>query len=426
MNIRIRGITRNVVVLGIVALLTDMSTEMLYPLIPIFLTGSLGLPIQFVGFIEGIAEGISNGLRWLGGLLSDMTRRRKPFVFWGYLLSALSKPVMGLAAVGGWGVFLAGRSADRFGKSVRSAARDALIADSTDKQYRGVAFGFHSAMDTCGAIIGPLMAIAILVFWPGMSIAWLFLVALVPSLAASMVALAGIKDITHQASTQKAFTRLAFWQYYPTGFWLLLAACTIFSLGNSSDTFLILRSVGLTYAGNISIHTKAVFGCAIFAMFNVVFAATATPCGKLSDLLSRKAVILAGWGIYILVYAGFAFTSHAGTVWPLMAVYGLYWALTDGVMKAYVNDLVIASKRAGALGLFYTITGTSQLLASFMAGFAWDHFGVMWAMLLGVIFPLMAIPILLFVRQPETRLVQKCKCNVSLRYRSNLKSSKRS
>ena len=157
--------------------------------------------MEFVGFIEGIAEGISNGLRWLGGLLSDMAQRRKPFVFWGYLFSALSKPIMGLAVIGGWGVFLIGRSADRFGKSVRSAARDALIADSTDKQYRGVAFGFHSAMDTCGAIIGPLMAIAILLFWPHLSIAWLFLVALVPSLAATVVVLFSVRDIPHTAVT---------------------------------------------------------------------------------------------------------------------------------------------------------------------------------------------------------------------------------
>jgi len=395
---RIKGITRNVVVLGVVALLTDMASEMLYPLIPIFLTGSLGLNVQFVGVIEGIAEGISNGLRWLGGMLSDMSRRRKPFVVWGYLLSAMSKPVMGLAAVSGWGVFLLGRSTDRFGKSVRSAARDALIADSTDQEYRGVAFGFHSAMDTCGAIIGPLIAIAIMVFWPGMGIAWLFLAALVPSLAATVVAAAAVRDIPHEASRQETRNTLKFWQHYPGPLWVLMAAGAVFSLGNSSDTFLILRSTGIVM-GDASVHEKAIFGCAIFAAFNVVFAAAATPFGHLSDKLSRKTVILAGWAIYICVYGGFVFAATTAAVWVLMAAYGLYWGLTDGVMKAYVNDLVSKEQRAGAIGLFYTVTGTAQLLASFMAGYAWDKGGPSWAMALGVIFPAVAIGILLCVRK---------------------------
>lgn len=396
--LKIKGITRNVVVLGIVALLTDMASEMLYPLIPIFLTGSLGLNVQFVGVIEGIAEGIANGLRWVGGVLSDMSRRRKPFVFWGYLLSAVSKPVMGLAAATGWGTFLLGRSADRFGKSVRAAARDALIADSTDAQYRGVAFGFHSAMDTCGAIIGPLIAIAIMLFWPKMPIAWLFLAALVPSLTACTVALAAVKDIPHEISTEQKRAKLRFWQHYPGAYWVLMAASMVFSLGNSSDTFLILRSTGLVMAQE-SVHQKAIFGCAIFAAFNVVFAAAAIPFGKLSDSLGRKAVILAGWLIYILVYTGFTLTTSTATVWVLMGTYGLYWALTDGVLKAYVNDLVSSDQRAGAIGLFYSITGTAQLLASFMAGYAWDYGGPQWAMALGIIFPAAAIPILICVKE---------------------------
>lgn len=170
-----RGITRNVAILGWVSFLTDVASEMLYPVMPLFLVGTLGASPALLGLIDGIAEGISSGTRWITGALSDRYRRRQPFVVAGYTLSAFSKPVMGLASVViGWPLFLAGRCADRLGKSIRTSARDALIADSTDPQYRGIAFGFHRALDTLGAVVGPLVALLIITMRPGTSLAWLF------------------------------------------------------------------------------------------------------------------------------------------------------------------------------------------------------------------------------------------------------------
>jgi hypothetical protein len=193
---RIRGITRNVVILGLVSFFTDLSTEMLYPIIPLFIVGSLGASPALLGLIEGVAEGISSSLRWAGGLWSDRTGGRKPFVVAGYGLSAVSKPLMGLAAFAlGWPLFLAGRCSDRLGKSVRTAARDALIADSTDPAYRGVAFGFHRAVDTGGAVTGPLLALLVIVLWPNVSLATLFFVAFLPGLLSVLLAGAGVRDM---------------------------------------------------------------------------------------------------------------------------------------------------------------------------------------------------------------------------------------
>ncbi len=193
---RLRGITRNVVVLGLVSFFTDMATEMLHPIIPLFVVGTLGASPALLGLIEGVAEGISSGLRWVGGILSDRTGRRKPFVVLGYALSALSKPVMGGAALaGGWPVFLFGRSSDRLGKTVRTAARDALIADSTSPPFRGRAFGFHRAVDTAGAVAGPLLALVIVTLWPGVPLAWLFVVAFVPGALSVALAALGVREI---------------------------------------------------------------------------------------------------------------------------------------------------------------------------------------------------------------------------------------
>src|SRR5581483_1261768 len=194
---KLRGITRNVVVLGFVSFFTDVASEMLYPVIPLFLvSAALGGTPALLGLIDGLAEGISSGLRWIGGALSDRFGRRKPFVFAGYTLSALSKPLMGAAAYfGGWPIFLVGRCSDRLGKSIRTSARDALIADSTDPQYRGVAFGLHRAMDTCGAILGPLAALVILLIRPNTPLQWLFFIAVVPGLVSSLLVAGTVREI---------------------------------------------------------------------------------------------------------------------------------------------------------------------------------------------------------------------------------------
>ena len=361
---RLQGITRNVIVLGWVSLLTDLASEMLYPVIPLFVTGILGASPAVLGLIEGVAEGGSTVLRWVTGALSDRFRRRKPFVVGGYALSAVSKPVMGLAAYAlGWPLLLAGRIADRLGKSVRTSARDALIADSTDPAHRGVAFGLHRAMDTTGAVLGPLLALAAVMLWRSLPLQYLFFLALVPGLLSAALALAAIRDIPHEPQPGGGKSP-SLWQHFPGAFWRLILAAGVFSLGNSSDSFLILRSKEL----GLSLRQVVL----AFALYNATYVVGATPFGRLSDRIGRKPLIVAGWAVYAVVYAGFGVARSHLAPWFLLATYGVYQALSEGVTKALVSDVVPAHQRAGAIGLFYTVAGLGQLLASLLAGRLWS------------------------------------------------------
>lgn len=399
---RLRNISRNVVMLGLVSLCNDLATEMLYPIIPLFVIGALGSSPAILGVIEGVAEGISSGLRWVGGAWSDRLGRRKPFVVAGYGLSALSRPVMGAAAfVLGWPLFLVGRSSDRLGKAVRTAARDALIADSSPNDARGLAFGFHRTCDTFGAVLGPLVALLVLKLWPSLPLATLFFIALVPALGSVLIAAIFVREVSPQnddatppqeaGSTPQATARL---RDLPRGFWMFLAAYALFSLGNSSDSFLLLR------ARDIGLSLDRVI--LVYALFNVVYALCATPFGRLSDRIGRRPVLAAGWLVYAGVYVGFAVWGAAAAPWVLMAAYGLYHALTEGVTKALVTDFVPAGQRGGALGLFLAVAGVSQVVASLAAGALWNvrPFGtaVVLPLALGAVLSLAAIPLLLAAR----------------------------
>jgi MFS family permease len=390
---KIRGLSRNVIILGWVSLLNDMASEMLYPVIPIFITQTLGASAELLGLIEGVAEGGGSILRWLTGLFSDRFRRRKPFVVWGYFLSALAKPFIGAAKyTGGWPLILAGRVADRIGKAIRTSPRDALIADSTDPLHRGLAFGFHRMMDTIGAIAGPLSLLAILTFWPKFPLAWIFFVAIVPGLASVAVAAVAVEDPFHEPTASKAPPRL--WQSHSSSFWLFILAMAVFAIGNSADSFLILRStnLGLGFRGVIL----------AYALFSAVFAATATQLGRLSDRIGRKPVIIAGWLVFAGVYLGFSAARSSAEVWGLFAVYGLYQSLTDGVTKAMIADVVEPHQRGGAIGLFYTVTGVCQIAANLITGRLWNvwllNHHLQAGLLTGAIAAIVAIPVLAIVR----------------------------
>lgn len=380
------------IALGWVSFFMDVASEMLYPVMPLFLVGALGASPALLGLIDGIAEGGSSLLRWVAGAVSDRFRRRKPFVVAGYTLSAVSKPVMGLAALaGGWPVFLVGRCADRVGKSIRTSARDALIADSTDPRYRGLAFGLHRAMDTAGAVLGPLLALGVLLAWPAMPLAWLFGIALGPGLLSSLLAAIVVRDVPHAPGAGRLPSLL---QSYPAPFWRLILANAIFSLGNSSDSFLILRSreLGLSFPQVVL----------AFAVYNAVYALGALPLGKWSDRAGRKPVIIGGWLAYACVYVGFARATSAAAPWVLLGFYGVYQAMTEGVTKAMVSDVVPADRRAGAIGLFYTVSGVGQLVASLVAGGLWNvrWFGgtTMAAFAVGAACAVAAVPVLASVR----------------------------
>lgn len=357
---------RNVKSLGLVSFFTDIASEMLYPIIPLFIVGTLGASPAILGVIEGLADGLASSLKWVGGKLSDRTGKRKPFVIVGYSLSALSKPIMGLAAVvagpAAWGIFLTGRISDRIGKAVRTAPRDALIADSVPKEQRGAAFGFHRAMDTCGAIVGPLITLIVINRFPDLPLHYLFFVAVIPGAVSVLVAWKYVTEIRVAPKSEKS---QAVKHSYTARFWWIVIAFAIFSLGNSSDSFLLLRAreLGLSFS-------QVIFA---YSLYNLVGALLAWPLGQLSDRIGRVPLIVTGWLIYALVYSIFAFNQTSLVVWLSMCGYGVYAALTEGVIKAMVSDHIESAHRASALGIVAGIGGVCQVIASIVTGLLWPQ-----------------------------------------------------
>jgi len=352
------GVKRPVFVLGVVSFLTDVSSEMVYPLVPLFLTSTLGAPLVAVGLIEGLAEGAASLFKTAGGWLSDRLGVRRPLVIAGYALSAASKPLMAAAYV--WPVALLVRFGDRTGKGIRTAPRDALVADVTPPELRGRAFGFHRAADTLGAVTGPVAALGLLAAFDD-SFRLVFIVAFAPAVAG--VALLSLVRERPPGAAETAAAASG-WRDLGAGFYVFLAVSLLFAVGNSSDVFLLLRAknVGL---GN----TEVVLA---YVVFNLVYATVAMPAGIASDRLGRRVVIGLGFAIFAAVYAGFGLAGGGAAIWPLFAVYGLYMAMTEGVGRALVVDFVPAERRATALGLYQGAMGAMILLSSVIAGALWD------------------------------------------------------
>ncbi|MFM9108616.1 MAG: MFS transporter [Chloroflexota bacterium] len=359
------GLPRNVVVLGVVSFFADLSTEMVYPLIPLFLTGVLGAPVAVVGLIEGIAESTASLLKVASGWWSDRVGRRLPLAVAGYGLAAVGKLL--LAVAWAWPVVLLARFVDRTGKGLRGSPRDALIADSTEAGSRGRAFGFHRAMDTAGAAIGPLIGLALVAALDG-QLRPVFALAVIPGLL-SVAALAMVREPAAAARTAPAAPlrlSLSLEGFDPRLRRFLLAAAA-FALGNSSDVFLILRAreLGLT-------ATAAVLA---YVLFNLTYMAAALPAGSLSDRIGQTRVYVAGLLVFALVYLGFAAAREGWQIWPLFAAYGLYMALTEGVGKALIADLAPRDRRATAIGVYGALTGIGLLVSSTAAGLLWDRVG---------------------------------------------------
>ncbi len=354
------GLTRNVTLLGVVSGLTDISSEMLYPVVPVFLTSVLGAPMQVVGLIEGVAEATASFMKILGGRLSDLAGRRKPFVVAGYSLSAISKPVLALAA--SWHFVLFSRFIDRVGKGLRTSARDALIASSTDKAHWGKAFGFHRAMDTLGAALGPLAALAMIEFMkpaaPNYKL--IFLTAFVPALFGVGVLVWLVKE--HAAASPAAAGAAA--EPMSRDFKTFTAMYAVFAIGNSSDVFLIMKakSMGFTLSHVILAYTG----------YNLVYASLAAPAGWISDRLGKVRTMVFGLLVFACVYAGFALASRGWHVWVLFALYGFYGAFSEGIAKAVIAHLSSGSNRATAMGWFQGTLGFVAFGASAMAGLLWD------------------------------------------------------
>jgi MFS family permease len=357
-------------VLGVTSFLTDISSEMLVNLLPLFLANVLGAGTAVIGLIEGLAESTASLLKVVSGWLSDKLGRRKWLTVAGYGLSTVVKPILYVCA--SWSAVLGVRVADRVGKGIRTAPRDALIADSIDEGQRGLSFGLHRAMDTAGAFCGLLVATGVV--WAMQAggdvlehstFRLVVLFSIFPAVLAVLVLAFGARDVPRRDERPQA-PSLTLQGFDPRfrGFLLILA---LFTLGNSSDAFLILR------AQERGLSVLAVMG-ALLAL-NLVYTLVSGPAGMLSDRIGRRRVIVGGWLLYGLVYLGFALAGAGWQVWVLYALYGMYYGLTEGAARALVADIVRADQRGTAYGLFNAVVGVTALPASVLAGLLWRGLG---------------------------------------------------
>lgn len=368
-RVRLRTLPRNVWTVTVTSLFTDISTDMIINLLPLFLSNVLGASTGIIGLIEGAAETTAGLLKLISGWLSDRLGRRKWLTVLGYSLSTLAKPLLFFA--GSWGVVLAVRVVDRIGKGIRTAPRDALVADSITPEQRGVAFGLHRAGDTAGATLG--LCGALLLIWLAqgnttlltpMTFRLLVVISILPALLAVIVLVLGTRDVP--VTTRRTLPRLAFADF-ERPFKLFMLSIVIFTLGNSSDAFIVLRAQerGLSLVG--------VLGMLI--SFNLIYTLVSIPAGAWSDRIGRRRVVLVGWLLYALVYAGLALADSGIQVWLWMTIYGVFYGLTNGTTRALVADLVMEDQRGTAYGIYNAGVALMALPASVVAGIVWQGIG---------------------------------------------------
>ena len=383
------GISKNVFILGLVSFFNDIASEMIYPIVPIFLTSVLGAPMAIVGLIEGIAESTASILKVFSGWLSDKAGKRKPFAVMGYSLSTFAKPLLFFANA--WSLVLIARFVDRVGKGLRAPARDALIADSALEGAVGRSFGFHRAMDTAGATVGPLLALLLIYIFNG-NFRPIFLITIIPSTIGVLLLLFLVKEKMRNIVIHAEPVKLNIKQFSPQ-FKMFLLISLVFAAGNSSDAFLILRSKDLGFT-TFSVVLA-------YVVYNFFYSFLSLPFGHLSDKIGRKKVITAGFLVFALVYFGFAFSNSPTPIWFLFAIYGFYMALTEGVGKAYICDTVASDKRGTALGVYYTLTGMVTFFASAVAGLLWNYWSVRAPFIYGCAMAVLAC--LLFITLKSTK-----------------------
>ena len=403
---RFLGLSPNVVWMGVVSFLNDLSSDMIFPFIPIFLTSVLGASLTFVGLIEGVADATASILKIVSGRISDRWQRRKPFVVFGYSLSAIAKPILAVA-MAPWHV-LGVRFLDRVGKGMRDAPRDALISFSTERALYGRAFGFHRAMDTAGAALGPLVAFAILplihqdyrtLFLLSFAASFLAVVilavfvrevrtdgtAVVPSASATATADKPARppmSDTRAAPVAVGVPPAVPWTSLGAPFFLFLAIATAASLGKASEAFLILKASDV----GIAIALLPI----LYFVFNITFATLATPFGIMADRVGKRNTHTTGLILFAAVYFGLAFVATSQTIWLLFIAYGIYAAMTEGVGRAIVAGLVAPEARATAFGIYSACTGLALLPASVTFGYLSQHFGSHTAFMYGAALALLA------------------------------------
>jgi MFS family permease len=386
-----------VVAIGLVSLLNDASSEIIYPLLPVFLTGSLGASARAVGIIEGLAESIASLLKLFAGYLSDRLAKRKFLVVAGYSLASIVRPLLAFAHT--WTQVLAIRLTDRVGKGIRTAPRDAMIADTVSVEQRGLAFGFHRAMDHGGAVIGPLVGyVLVLIFVAKASapttgeFSKIFLAASVPALIAVLVAIFFMRESPVHSAPAAPVTSLSL-RGFDSNFKRFLVVLALFTLSNSSDSFLILRA---TQSG-----VSVVMIPLLWAAHHGSKVLSSLLGGDLSDRLGRKRLIVSGWVLYAAVYAGFAFATQTISVWILFLIYGIYFGLSEGAEKALVADLVRPEQRGTAYGLYNLAFGVTVFPASFLMGMIWDWKGPAVAFLVSAVMGATAAVLLLVLVRPH-------------------------
>jgi MFS family permease len=382
---------RNVMALSAVSFLTDVSSEMIYPLLPIFLTGVLGANASFIGAIEGAAETTASLLKLASGWWSDRVRKRKPLVVLGYGIATFMRPLVAIAQSAAQVLII--RVADRVGKGIRNAPRDALIAESVHPSIRGRAFGFHRAADHAGGVLGPLIAFAVLTYHlaPIRTVFWL---AAIPGVLSFVVLVAFVRDV-ERVTVAPAAAAPDLTLPLDRSFWRVLGVIFVFTLGNSTDAFLLLRAHQL--------GVPVALAPILWAALHVVKSLSSTPGGALSDRIGRRPTLIMGWTLYAAVYFGFAQASAAWQAWALFAVYGVFFGLTEGSERALIADLVRPERRGTAFGWFNLAIGLGALPASVLFGWVWDRAGAPAAFVMGATFALAAAVGMLVVG-PRTRL----------------------
>jgi MFS family permease len=380
-------IPANVKFLGLVSLLNDIASEIIYPLLPVFLNTYIGIGTAFIGLIEGIAESTASILKLFSGWLSDKLGKRKSLAVIGYTLASVIRPFIAFATAG-WQVILL-RFLDRVGKGIRTAPRDALISDSTPKEHTGRAFGFHRSLDHLGAIIGPVLTIGLISIFDN-DLRKVFLTASIPGLFVIFFISFFVKE-KQPSGDLKAAPKFSL-KIFDRNFKNLLIAISIFTLGNSSDAFLLLKAKEC----GVSLALLPM----LWIVLHIVKFSTSYPSGILSDKIGRKPTIISGWIIYFIVYFLMGFAGQEWHIWVLFAVYGLFYGLTEGVEKAFISDMVPEKIRGSAFGVYNFAIGIFALPSSLLFGIVWESAGSLYAFVMGSILAFFSILILsIFVKE---------------------------
>ena len=376
------GLSKNVFFTGVVSFFMDVSSEMIYPLVPLFLANVLGVNKSMIGLIEGIAESTASLLKVFSGWLSDRIGQRKNLMIAGYAISTLSRPI--IAVAGAWQQVLASRFVDRLGKGIRTAPRDAIITESTETTHLGRAFSFHRSMDTVGAVVGPAIALMVLSLHNN-NYQMVFWLSMIPGVIAVLVIIVFIKDKKRSAAVAAERPRLTLRHFdWRVKFFIVIA--TLFALGNSSDAFLILR------AEQLGVPTAMI--PAVYLLFNVIYSLSAVPAGIAADKYGKKRLMLLGFILFAGLYYGFAVAASSAAIWVLFSLYGVFMGLTEGIQKAFLATIIPADFKATAFGVYATAVGLATLPASLIGGLLWDHvspaatfyFGTATAMLSALLF----------------------------------------